>query len=353
MKALLFLGFCALLGAQGRAQPEKDRPQFVWQGQVDGVVILHLAGKRLSTTVSSGAPVTSEKFHFSDSLPEVQQNAQLKVLEGRGYVHVVEQPAVDNQYTLSVAIEDRQPGSSFYSFELYWDTSDNPFEHAEKTDRVSWAGRVGQDAIVSCHGRTCVASGEIGALPGAGVTGERFKFSHPLPDRDVDVRLEDQDGRGEIRLIEQPRQSNDYTARVEIRDPLPGSGAYSFVLVWDREGAKGAKASKNPAESAQAFEPVGRGFLWSGAVSGRVRVTLEGGASFSQVITGAPVQGESSEILRPLPQRAGLMPQIHKIAGRGPVTIVETPSEKNHYRLIFEIDDPGPGAAGYDVEVDW
>jgi hypothetical protein len=351
VKALLFLGFCALLPAQDRGQP--DRPQLVWQGQVDGAVILHLAGKRMSVEVSSGAPVQREKFHFSDALPEVRQNARLAVIQGRGYVHIVDQPTVDNQYTLSVAIEDRQPGGSFYSIELYWDTADNPFEHAEKTDHVSWAGRVGQDAIVSCHARTCVASGETGAPPGAGASGERFKFSHPLPDREIDVRLEEPDGRGEIRLIAQPRASNDYTARVEIRDPLPGSADYSFALVWDRESAKDGKASKNPAESAQAFEPVGRGLLWSGTVSGRVRVTLEGGASFSQAVAGAPVQGEYSEILRPLPERADLMPQIRKLAGRGQVAIVETPSEKNHYRLIFEIDDPGPGAAGYQIEVDW
>lgn len=350
MKALLLVGFCALLPAQDLPP---DRPQFVWQGQVDGTAILHLTGKRLSVEVSSGAPVEREKFHFSDALPEVRQNARLQVLDGRGYVHVVDQPTVDNHYTLGVAIEDRQPGSSFYSLEVYWDTSDNSFEHAEKTDRVSWAGRVDHAAIVSCRARACVSAADPGAPPGESVSAERFKFSRPLPNRDVDVRLEEPDGRGEIRLIEQPRASNHYTARVEIRDPLPGSGEYSFALVWERENAKREKGLKNPAESAQPFEPVGRGFLWSGAVSGRVRVTLEGGASFSQVLAGAPVQGESSEILRALPQRADLMPQIRKLAGRGRVSIVETPSEKNHYRLIFEIDDPGPGAAGYEIEVDW
>ncbi len=350
MKALLLLGFCALLGAQDN--PQQDRPQFVWQAQVDGGATLRLTGKRLSLLERDGA-IAKLKYHFSDALPEVQQKARLQVLEGRGYVHIVEQPSLDNHYTLVVAIEDPQPGSSFYSIELYWDTADNSFEHAEKTDRVSWTGRVEHGAIVGCRARTCVASAEPGAPAGGGASGERFKFSHPLPDRDVEVRLRDVDGRGEVRLIEQPRAGNNYTARVQIRDPLPGSGDYLFVLVWDRASAKDEKASKNPAESAQAFEPVGRGFLWSGTVNGRLRVTLEGGASFSQVVAGAPVQNEDSEILRPLPQRADVMPQVRKLAGRGQVSIVETPSEKNHHRLIFEIDDPGPGAAGYQIEVDW
>ncbi|HEX5226151.1 MAG TPA: hypothetical protein VFW44_00495, partial [Bryobacteraceae bacterium] len=92
---------------------------------------------------------------------------------------------------------------------------------------------------------------------------------------------------------------------------------------------------------------------WTGTVTGRVRVTLQGGASFSEVVEGAPVKGEHADILRPLPQRADLMPQIRKLRGRGRVSILESPSEKNNYRLVFEIADPGPGADDYDVELEW
>ncbi len=47
------------------------------------------------------------------------------------------------------------------------------------------------------------------------------------------------------------------------------------------------------------------------------------------------------------------MPAIRKLRGRGQVSIVESPSEKNNYRLVFEIDDPEPGADDYEVELDW
>ena len=86
---------CAWLCAQ-------DRAQFVWQGQVDGTAILHLAGKRLAVQIQDGAPVERQKFHFSDRLPETQQVVRLEVLEGRGYVHVVDQPSIENHYTLAV-----------------------------------------------------------------------------------------------------------------------------------------------------------------------------------------------------------------------------------------------------------
>ena len=84
-----------------------------------------------------------------------------------------------------------------------------------------------------------------------------------------------------------------------------------------------------------------------------MRVTLQGGASFSEMVEGAPISGEHAEMLRPLPARADLMPTIQKLRGRGQVSIVESPSEKNNYRLVFEIDDPEPGADDYEIELDW
>jgi hypothetical protein len=340
---LFLLGVIAL-ALSGQDVPKRDRPQFVWQGQVDGRVILHLAGKRLTVQVDDGAPVERQKFHFSDALPQTGQNVRVDVLEGRGYVHVIDQPNVENNYTLAVEIEDRQPGSSFYSIALNWDTSNNAFEGGEgKKDRVSWAGRVDEEATVSCRARVCTSAVERGAP----VADEKFKFSRPMPAREVEVRLEDPEGRGEIHLLDQPRRENNYTARVEVRDPLPGAGEYSFELVWIRATARELK------EAAAVPETASRGFVWTGSVAGGVRVTLKGGASFSEALAGGGVRGEHGEILRPLPERADLMPTVEKLRGRGRVAVIEPPSEKNNYSLVFEIDDSGPGADDYQVEVAW
>jgi hypothetical protein len=320
-------------------------PQFVWQGQVDGIAILHLRGKNLAVQIQQGDPVERQQFHFSDALPDTQQQVRLEVLEGRGYVRVTDQPSIENHYALAVAIEDRQPGSAFYSIALYWDVSDNRFERgASKTDSLTWSGRVQHAAVINCQKKTCVSSAEQGAEPGAPVADEHFKFTKPLPDRDAEVRLEQVDGRGEIRLIEQPRESNHYTARVSIRDPGPGISDYVFTLVWNRTSRK---------EPGPIPEPAGRGLLWTGRVDGRVRVTVQGGASFSEVVEGARVIGEHAEIFRALAARSDVTPVIRKLRGRGPVTIVEPPSEKNNYRLVFEIDDRDPGADDYEVELDW
>ena len=319
------------------AQP---RPQFVWQGEVDGAVVLRLARQRATVQVQDGGPVQNQQFRFNDPLPESGQNVRLQVLEGRGYVHIIDQPSLDNGYTLSVAIEDHQSGRSPYSLAFFWDASDQAFDrrHA-KMGYATWSGRVDEDAMVSCQAKKCVSISSRGAP----VADEHFKFSKPLPAQELDVRLEDAEGRGDIRLVEQPRERNHYTARISIRDPQGGASEYSFTLAWSRA----------PGVQAPLAEPASRGLIWSGAVAGRVQVTVEGGAVFSQPVSSQPVRNEHSDLLRPLPARSDLTPAIQMLRGRGKVAILERPSERNNFRLVFEIDDPGPGADDYEIELDW
>ncbi len=324
------------------AAAAQDRPQFVWQGEVDGVAILHLHRDKLQVQVQDGAPVAREQSHFYQALTESKQDVRLRVLGGRGYVHIVDQPRLENQYTLAVAIEDRQSGSGFYSIALYWDASNRFFESSRaqgKMEQVVWSGRVDEEAMVSCQAKSCTS----GVTRGVPVAAERFKFSRALPDRAVQVRIENTEGRGDIRVVEQPSERNHYTARVSIRDPQSGSGEYAFTLRWNRSRGKEPEMAV----------PAGRGLIWSGTVDGRVRVTVHGGASVSAALEGLPVANERADFIQRLPSRSDLQPVAKKLEGRGRVEIVEYPSEKNGYQLIFEIDDPAPGASSYQIEVDW
>ena len=318
----------------------QDRPQFVWQGEVDGIDILYLHGKYLDVKVQEGTPVAGQKFQFYDELPQVRQNARLETRGGRGYVHIVDQPRLENNYTLAVSIEDRQPGSSLYSIALYWDASNRSFEGSSRArgDQVAWSGRVDEEAVVSCQAKRCVSS----VPSGAPVAAEHFKFSKPLPNRDVEVRLESALGRGDIRLVEQPRERNNYTARVAIRDPQAGEGEYSFTLVWNRVSGAAPEA---PAAAS--------GLIWTGTVDGRVRITILGGSTLTEVLEGQPIGDPRSDFLRQFPSRSDLHPAIKKLRGRGQVQIVEYPSAANHFRLTFEIANPPGGADSYEVEVDW
>jgi hypothetical protein len=320
----------------------QDRPQFIWQGDVDGIDVLYLRDNIVDVRIQQGAAVANERFQFFDRLPQTRQDLKLEVRQGRGYVHIIDQPRLENGYTAAISIEDRQEGRAFYSIAVYWDASNRFFEGAHspgRSDQLVWLGRVDEEALISCRAKTCVSK----ATQGAPVAGESFKFSKALPNKDVEVALESALGRGQIRLVEQPRQSNDYTAQVSIRDPQSGSGEYSFTLSWGRPSGK----------QLPQIATAERGLMWSGTVEGHVRVALQSGSAFSEVVQGKPIKGEHVEFIRPMPSRSDVQPLLKKLVGRGRVEIVEYPSHTNRYRLVFEITDSGDGADTYEIEVDW
>ncbi len=100
---------------------------------------------------------------------------------------------------------------------------------------VTWSGTVDETTIVTLHGsdvRTRVVSGKSSGDANAQVLGR-------LPERPVRLVLRQRQGRGEIRIVQQPNFSNNFTGRVRIHDSQAGSSFYSFVLAWRR--APGAR----------------------------------------------------------------------------------------------------------------
>jgi hypothetical protein len=339
MRIFSLFWLCPLLLAQ-------DQPQMVWEGQVDGVIVLRVRGNRIDIEERQGLPVQRQRFRFFERLPDSRQSARLAVVEGRGHARILEQPRLENNYTLSVLIEDPQGGSSFYSLAFYWESggrffgpaAPGPAYSAERGESLTWSGRVDGETIVSCRREECVAE----SLRGGSATRDRFRFSRPLPARDTQVSLDRTEGRGQIRLIQQPREENDFTARVHLRDPQGGAGDYSFSLVWAR-----------PSREEAGFSFARRGLLWSGRVDGRVRVSVEGSSTQVEVLGGAPVASERADFSRALPPRNNPSATVRRLRGRGRVELVEFPSARNHYRLVFEIDDSGSGADHYEIEVGW
>jgi hypothetical protein len=60
-----------------------------------------------------------------------------------------------------------------------------------------------------------------------------YQLSAPLPLRPVQVSLRKVRGRGQIRLLEQPTASNNYTAVVQVNDQgESGNAWYEFTLDW-------------------------------------------------------------------------------------------------------------------------
>ena len=101
---------------------------------------------------------------------------------------------------------------------------------------LAWSGTVDDTTVVTIHGsdvRTRVVSGKSSGGVNAQLTGR-------LPGRPVRFALRQQQGRGEIRVVQQPNFRNNFTGRVRIHDPQAGSSFYHFVLVWGRGAGPGA-----------------------------------------------------------------------------------------------------------------
>lgn len=230
---------CILFGLM--AAGAETKPQFTWQGQVDGVVVLHVQGKKVDVE-TKGPAVERQAFKFNSTLPDSRQDVRLEIREGRGSVRLTEQPRIDNSYTASIVIEDRQDGAAFYSLALYWNTesgsfADEPDRTVGRVDHASWSGRVTASAIIECRESRCESKVE-GGLP---ASREKVKFTRPMPAVEMRVWLDNTDGPADFSVLESPTQQNNYTARVQIRTMAHG-GDCSFVLSWPRPSRKSNKA---------------------------------------------------------------------------------------------------------------
>ena len=101
-------------------------------------------------------------------------------------------------------------------------------QFAPRRGSVTWSGNVDDTVVVTVHQdrvRTRVVRGKSSGNDNAQILGR-------LPDRPVRLMLRQRRGRGEIRIVQQPGPGNNFTGRVRLHDPQPGSGFYSFVLTW-------------------------------------------------------------------------------------------------------------------------
>jgi hypothetical protein len=237
--SLFYMVCCLTGGASGLIAAE---PQFVWQGDVDGSAVLQLHGKRLKVEVRQGAPIGNPSYHFTAPLPDSRLPVRLQVLEGRGRVEITERPNLENDYRLTVLIEDLQEGSSHYSIALYWNTGRGSYRESEGPEKFPipdvkrLATRRGLRWSARVQGRVRVAveqsKAEVEPYAGARAEDVQAAFDRPLtaqPDRTIAIYK--RHGRGEVRIVEYPAKSNGYRLVFEVADPGEGD-LYSVDVNW-------------------------------------------------------------------------------------------------------------------------
>ncbi len=94
--------------------------------------------------------------------------------------------------------------------------------------QVTWSGEVDDAVTVNIQASKAWSDN----VSGKGVSDTVTNFVGALPASAVTTRLVSKSGRGMIEIVQQPTQSNNYTAAVRVIDNDNGSSHYEFTLTW-------------------------------------------------------------------------------------------------------------------------
>jgi hypothetical protein len=112
------------------------------------------------------------------------------------------------------------------------------------------------------HAAEVEISGDTGLLTttaGQPAAWRRFQCNAPLPRNPVDFRFGGTNGRGSVRLVQDPRSAGG-RALVQISDPQAGRASYTFDLQWRGPGGGGGGGGWAPGP------PHGGGFPMAKAI---------------------------------------------------------------------------------------
>lgn len=233
MRCILFV--VGVLGVFSMNATADER--FQWKGRVDGVDEILIRGRSVTVNHLEAKPIQRQDYRFSAALPSRDVEVELRSVEGRGRVRLMEQPSARNDYTAVVRIEDDKGGDADYAFELRWDDDDGWSSHRDDEDEddwddedsvFRWEGRVDIGAEIEIHAQTHT----VKDMGGRGTREFRADFLSSLPERDVPVSVYKIDGRGDVELVQAPDAANGYTAIVRIEDDKGGADNYEFELRW-------------------------------------------------------------------------------------------------------------------------
>jgi hypothetical protein len=224
---------------------DEERQLFTWRGTVDDDTRIHVhAGSIQSRVVSGSQRRNGVRVDRDRPLPRREGLVRIQLVEGRGRVHVIQQPSAGNNYTAIVRIKDAQGGAGRYRFAAYFDPIDEYDRRVSRNGRVwdtvggdvysgapafRWSGSVDGDVRIS------VRRGQVGYDVLSGQYPQNVSsrvLTSQLPSSAASLGVSVRQGRGHVVVEQQPSQYNNYTAVIRVRDPQGGYGYYDFDLVW-------------------------------------------------------------------------------------------------------------------------
>jgi hypothetical protein len=219
---------------------DEERRLFTWRGTVDDDARIYIRAGRIESDAVSGREVRREQVSHAHALPRREGTLRVHLIDGRGRVHVIQQPNARNNYTAIVRVKDSQYGADSYRFAAYfdpaddwrngrgpiWDDRDGDVDFGDRILR--WSGSVDGDLRIVLRPGTVGYSVASGEQP-RGVT---TSGANRMPRQGGQLGVSLRQGRGSVVVIQQPSSYNSYTAIVRVLDHVSGYGYYDFDLIW-------------------------------------------------------------------------------------------------------------------------
>jgi hypothetical protein len=240
-KAALAAACIALVAMPLRAQ---QRVLLDWSGRVDSVARITIQGGGAHVSLIGSEDNGAGDLHVRNELPHRDGTITVQIASGRGDVDVVQQPRADNDYIAIVRIRDHSGGADRYQLTALWTPGATTAEVAGEVyaprrrdvnvrdvGMLHWSGDVDKTVVVRWRADRAM----LQTVDGATARNVRADVAGVgLPARDVNLRIVQREGRGNIVIEQQPSSGNDYMAVIRISDPQDGYGHYDFDVVFDR-----------------------------------------------------------------------------------------------------------------------
>ncbi|MGV3708222.1 MAG: hypothetical protein ACO1Q7_05225 [Gemmatimonas sp.] len=265
------LASTALLSAPISNAHAVERNLLTWTGRVDKEVIIEIRGRDIATRGSGLDASWSPRIVVNQPLPRVPGLVRAYREDGRGDVDVLENPSPRNNYTAVVRVRDSRSGADNYRVVLTYE-SDDPRDFPgrgrgngrddDDWDRGPGRGRGGydggydrgsdRDGVEFDRGRRDAGAlrwgGSVDGVAEIRIQGSKVEMvaergnrlrdvrydvlGSSLPRRDVRLEVVRANGRGKVRIVQQPSVWNGYVAVIRIDDSRSGYGDYNFAVRW-------------------------------------------------------------------------------------------------------------------------
>ena len=214
---------------------------------------------------------------------------------------------------------------------------------SENYSHLRWEGTVDGKVLLKINRRRVTYD----VISGVPVQRHRYDFTDPLPFKNTRVDVNVEEGRGNVRVIEQPRERNDYTAVIEINDSSSGKSDYVLDVYWEK--SYGGNTGNNNSNWRNKDDDY---FEWQGRVDGESILYIRGEDVRVDDISGNGVTNAKYRSSRPIPSRSMTL-NLVETSGRGEITLIEQPDNRNNYTAAVRIHDKQSGTGLYSFALTW